>query len=195
MHTALVTEKKKRKRDLILSAAYDLFVEKGPGSTAIDDIVRRAGVAKGTFYLYFRDRNEILKLLVAQKGCLLLKESHQSALRRAPASLEDEIVFTIEEILLREEKTPKLFALMYKNSSWDLIAQAAAPLSLEAGNPLARLVAERGRQESERLLFMITELVSSVAYNALVLGEPDTLDAMRDSLLAAVRRILAKDVL
>jgi AcrR family transcriptional regulator len=191
MHTSLVSEKKKRKRDLLLAAAFDLFVEKGPGSTAIDDIVRRAGVAKGTFYLYFRDRNEILKLLVAQKGRLLLNESYDAAMRRGPASLEDEIVFTIEEILLREEKSPKLIALIYKNSCWDMIGQALASRVLPADNPLERLAEARGRKESERLIFMVAELVSSVAYNAIVLEEPDSLGSMRESLIAAVRRILA----
>jgi AcrR family transcriptional regulator len=191
MLTSLVSEKKKRKRDLLLTAAFDLFVEKGPGSTAIDDIVRRAGVAKGTFYLYFRDRNEILKLLVAQKGALLLREAYELAKNRFPASLEDEIVYTIEEVLLREEKAPKLITLIYKNFSWDLLTQALSARSFDSDNPLERLAVARGRKEAERLVFMIVELVSSVAYNAIVLEEPEGIGAMRDSLLAAVRRLLA----
>jgi AcrR family transcriptional regulator len=191
MHTSIVSDKKKRKRDLLLSAAFDLFVEKGPGSTAIDDIVRRAGVAKGTFYLYFRDRNEIMKLLVAQKGALLIRESNEAAKKRFPKTPEDEIVYTIEEILLREAKEPKLIALIYKNSSWSLLTQALQSRSLDPENPLERLAAARGRKEAERLLFMTVELVSSVAYNAIILEEPEGLDAMRDSLMAAVRRLLA----
>lgn len=47
----------------ILDAAAALFVEKGVAATSIDDIVDRAGVAKGTFYHYFRDRTAMLEAL------------------------------------------------------------------------------------------------------------------------------------
>ena len=43
-----------RERALYL-AAYELFTEKGITETAISDIVKKAGVAKGTFYTYFEN--------------------------------------------------------------------------------------------------------------------------------------------
>lgn len=193
MHVSIVNEKKKRKRDLLLAAAFELFVEKGPGETAIDDIVRRAGVAKGTFYLYFRDRAEILQYIVAQKGALLLHEAYLSAQKRSPASLEDEIVYTIEELLDREQRSPKLISLIYKNFSWQLMSAALAQLSPGSGGAIAKLIAREGREEAERLLFMIMELVSSVAYNGIILEEPQGMAAMRPSLLSAVRRLLKED--
>ena len=56
-----------RQRELrsgeILDAAAALFVEKGVAVTSIDDIVERAGVAKGTFYHYFQDRAGMLEAL------------------------------------------------------------------------------------------------------------------------------------
>lgn len=48
-----VDENKKQKREALLNTAYELFTTKGTNATAISDIVRQAGVAKGTFYLYF----------------------------------------------------------------------------------------------------------------------------------------------
>lgn len=55
--------KREQRRDALLDAAAALFVEKGVGSTTIDDIAERAGVAKGTFYHYFPDRAEMLSAL------------------------------------------------------------------------------------------------------------------------------------
>lgn len=52
--------------DALLNAAAALFVEKGLGSTSIDDIAERAGVAKGTFYHYFPDRTAMLAALRAR---------------------------------------------------------------------------------------------------------------------------------
>ena len=47
-----IDEKKKKKKEALLNTAYELFTTKGLNSTAISDIVEKAGVAKGTFYLY-----------------------------------------------------------------------------------------------------------------------------------------------
>lgn len=51
-----IQDKKKQKKERLEQAAYDLFSEQGFSETSIDQIARRAGVAKGTFYLYFPDK-------------------------------------------------------------------------------------------------------------------------------------------
>ncbi len=48
------------RREQILSAARAVFNENGYETTTISDIVRRAGVAQGTFYLYFPSKREIV---------------------------------------------------------------------------------------------------------------------------------------
>jgi AcrR family transcriptional regulator len=47
------------KRNAIVSAATGLFQNKGLGETSIDDIVNRAGIGKGTFYKYFKDKDDL----------------------------------------------------------------------------------------------------------------------------------------
>ncbi len=47
------------RRDLLLAAAYDAVVERGYEATTISDIVRRAGVAQGTFYNAFAGKHEL----------------------------------------------------------------------------------------------------------------------------------------
>lgn len=51
------------RREELLDAAQELFLEKGIGGTSIDDIVSAASVAKGTFYLYFASKEAILTAL------------------------------------------------------------------------------------------------------------------------------------
>lgn len=48
----------------LLDAALDLFVEKGFAATRLDDVARRAGVSKGTVYLYFPSKEELFKAVV-----------------------------------------------------------------------------------------------------------------------------------
>jgi AcrR family transcriptional regulator len=60
---------RRRTRDLrrreLLQAAVDVFSEKGIASTSVDDIVRAAGVAKGTFYLYFATKDDAINAVAA----------------------------------------------------------------------------------------------------------------------------------
>ena len=52
------------RRDAILSAALDEFSIRGFEATRLDDVARRAGVAKGTIYLYFRDKESLFQELI-----------------------------------------------------------------------------------------------------------------------------------
>jgi AcrR family transcriptional regulator len=52
------------RRDAILAAALDEFSARGFEAARLDDVARRAGVAKGTIYLYFRDKETLFQELV-----------------------------------------------------------------------------------------------------------------------------------
>jgi len=55
---------KEERRQQILKAARDVFVKRGYHQTTIDDIVAAAGVARGTYYLYFEDKRAVLADLI-----------------------------------------------------------------------------------------------------------------------------------
>lgn len=48
----------------LLAAALDLFVDRGYASTRLEDVAKRAGVSKGTLYLYFTNKEELFKAVV-----------------------------------------------------------------------------------------------------------------------------------
>jgi AcrR family transcriptional regulator len=58
------TARKGERRDAILAAALDEFSAQGFAAARLDDVARRAGVAKGTIYLYFRDKDALFQELV-----------------------------------------------------------------------------------------------------------------------------------
>lgn len=68
-----VEENKNLKRKKILSAAYELFSKKGINKTAIDEVVKRAEIAKGTFYLYFKNKYDLLDMVIVEKSEQLIK--------------------------------------------------------------------------------------------------------------------------
>jgi AcrR family transcriptional regulator len=52
------------RRDAILAAALDEFSSQGFAAARLDDVAKRAGVAKGTIYLYFRDKEALFQELI-----------------------------------------------------------------------------------------------------------------------------------
>lgn len=64
------------KHDLILEAAIEVFAEKGFHHARISDIARRAGVADGTIYLYFRNKDDVLLTIFEEKMGVLIDGLH-----------------------------------------------------------------------------------------------------------------------
>jgi AcrR family transcriptional regulator len=50
----------------LLAAALELFVERGYAATRLDDVAARAGVSKGTLYLYFSSKEELFRAMVRE---------------------------------------------------------------------------------------------------------------------------------
>lgn len=58
----------------LTAAALELFVEKGFASTRLDEVAARAGVSKGTLYLYFDSKEELFKAVIREGLLPLLAE-------------------------------------------------------------------------------------------------------------------------
>ncbi|MHB1126928.1 MAG: TetR/AcrR family transcriptional regulator [Bacillota bacterium] len=63
-HTSRVEQKQATKRTAILQAAKEVFSQDGFGRATIKDIARKAGIATGTFYLYFGSKETVFQALV-----------------------------------------------------------------------------------------------------------------------------------
>ena len=69
---------KKQKKESLLNTAFSLFTSKGFQKTSISDIVDNAGVAKGTFYLYFSDKYDLRNKLIAHKAGVLFLDAYHA---------------------------------------------------------------------------------------------------------------------
>jgi AcrR family transcriptional regulator len=59
--------RKEERPQALLDAALDLFVEKGFAATRSEEVAARAGVSKGTLYLYFPSKEELLKAVIRER--------------------------------------------------------------------------------------------------------------------------------
>ena len=70
-------------REKIIDAAWELFREKGYGETTINDIIRKADISKGTFYYYFRSKDNMLDTLSE-----ILDREYEKLESRIPADMD-----------------------------------------------------------------------------------------------------------
>jgi AcrR family transcriptional regulator len=69
------TRRKEARPQELLAAALDLFVERGYAATRLEDVAARAGVSKGTLYLYFTNKEELFKAVVRENMVPALDEA------------------------------------------------------------------------------------------------------------------------
>ncbi|MDR7050153.1 AcrR family transcriptional regulator [Duganella sp. 3397] len=80
----------------LLAAALDQFVERGYAATRLEDVAKRAGVSKGTLYLYFTNKEELFKAVVRGTIVEVIGEAEQDAADFAGHSAD-----LMRELLLR----------------------------------------------------------------------------------------------
>jgi AcrR family transcriptional regulator len=71
----------------LLAAALEQFVERGYAATRLEDVAKRAGVSKGTLYLYFANKEELFKAVIRDTIVATIGEAEQdAALFEGPSS-------------------------------------------------------------------------------------------------------------
>ena len=196
-----VEENKKKKKEALFRTAYELFTTKGINSTAISDIVEKAGVAKGTFYLYFKDKYDIRNKLVSHESSKLFKHAAANLTQyclknNLTLGFEDKIIFIADHIInaLNEDKT--LLTFISKNLSWGIFREALTSNIAEDDVNFKDVFysmidcAEYEIEEPEIMLFLITELVSSTCYSAILYEEPANIETIKPYLFTTIRAII-----
>jgi AcrR family transcriptional regulator len=69
----VAAERRERTRARLLESALLVFAEKGPEAAVIDDVIAIAGMARGSFYNYFRTNEELLAAVAAEINDELLR--------------------------------------------------------------------------------------------------------------------------
>ena len=90
------------KRELIMSTAKSLFIEKGFRGTTIAGIADTAGIAKGSVYSYFTSKLDIVKALFLQsdeKNQLLVEQLLADDMHKGSLLLEQYLIFEFQEVL------------------------------------------------------------------------------------------------
>lgn len=190
-----VDENKKQKKEALLNTAYELFTTKGIHATAISDIVNRAGVAKGTFYLYFKDKYDLKNKLVVHKTHELFDRADVALKKEETHGLENQLIFVIDYLINEMMTDLPLLNFISKN-----LVMGALRSTLLTGedadtdiyNRFLDMVEqdEYGYEDVNVMLFTIVELAGSAGYNSIIYKEPVPIDEYKPFLYRTVRLII-----
>ncbi|WP_026886196.1 TetR/AcrR family transcriptional regulator [Clostridium beijerinckii] len=192
---SLTKNKKQLKEEELFLAAYDLFLKNGIEKTSIDDITKNAGVAKGTFYLYFNDKYDILNKLILQKSNEIIREGLAKTNALGSKNFKERTLFFIDYIINYLKDNVSLLKLINKNISWGLYRKAI--MKPEAYNDVKKVLdifvknltkSGMNEEEAEMTLFMIFELVGSICFTTIILKEPTDIESIKPILF---KKILA----
>ena len=202
-----VLQNKLQKQKALLDSAYELFTTIGFTKTTIRDIAHKAGVAKGTFYLYFEDKVEIRDALVRAKSSQLLQDacaSMDNALRDGSTDMDtaDKFIYIIDYLIDYVSKDHNFLRFMSKHLSWGLFTGQHHTVqyhSDQEGAPVIDFVDYVGKmlerdqvtiRNPRLLIFTLLELVSSTCYDVILYNEPMTLAEFKPHLNNTIRLLV-----
>ena len=169
-----VLENKKNKKNALLKSAFDLFTKTDIHSVSVQDIVKQAGVAKGTFYLYFKDKYQARDVLIQNEAMRLFNNAHLELEKNDIQDFEDAVVYIINQVLLQLENNPIILKFIERNLSWGIFHEHLQ--NTIEGNTLDlvsnfRSLAEKNGYYFDRpevVLYIIIETAGSTCYNSIL---------------------------
>ena len=186
---------KKRKREALLNTAFELFTTQGINKTTINNIVETAGVAKGTFYLYFKDKYDIRNKLIAYKASRIFSVADAALAKTDLTELDDRIIFLVDNIIEQFNADKSLLNFISKNLSWGIFKNELISSKDDSEVDFYNIYSilensPRAFKNPEILLFMIVEFVSSTSYSSILYNEPTDIEELKPYIFDAIRQIM-----
>ena len=200
-------ENKQHKRLSLLNTAFELFTTKGVNKTSISEISEQAGIAKGTFYLYFKDKYDIRNKLISHQSALVLsraldalKEEHYEDKYSGIEYFKNTFIFIADNVINQFTENKALLTFISKNLSWAIFKKALTTGSSDEPIDFREIFysfIERSGvnfKEPEIMLFMIIELISSISYSAILYSDPLDIDGLKPYLYNTINYIIESHV-
>lgn len=171
------------RRDAVIDAARELFIQHGMSGTSVDAIAKRAGVAKGTVYLYFPSKEHIVTAIETQFNAQVLDRVHAAAHSAAGAGADAIIAWCVELAGAYLDLLETHDMLFYGRTA---SRQTDDPLL----DDLAALLATEGYRASATTAAFLLGGVTLVVDQAISTGTTSRREELRDSLAPLIRGVI-----
>ncbi len=192
-----IIQNKEIKKEKLLEAAFYLFTRKDIHDVSIAEIAKEAGIAKGTFYLYFKDKYDLRDFLIYTHSQQILQKAIDALDHSQIQSFEDSVIFIISDIERQLEQEPIILTFIKYNLPLAAFNSHLSSSMKDDRYNLNRLFTERAQESGyhfefpEAILFMILELTASVFYETMIHHVPCSFSEIRPSFYDSVRAILS----
>ncbi len=193
-----VQDKKKDKEEKIIQSALALFEEKGYEKTTIRDIMKKADFGLGTFYLYFKDKQDLKEQIVLSKAMDLVVSAEK---RCSQEDHTERYICFVDYIIDYFLAHPFEFELMSKNMTFALYAKienderfAEADTTLKyILNKYEELFSQKYSAPQKLYILSLTvEIMISTCKSALMEESVLSIDEMKSVLFGVIKKIINK---
>lgn len=189
--------KKLEKKMKIIDTAFSLFRDHSVSATAVDDIVKAAGIARGTFYLYFKDKSDLLEQIILYKSTEYMKKVLQDTLNSLMLKKTDHIesirIFLncfIDFLIENKEMLP----IMSKNISSCIkhLPEFFDKDIADIYRNVIDLMCQYGYTEktAHMTAFIIIDMTDSVCCDAILHNKPFPIEEIRDTVIESAISII-----
>lgn len=191
-----IEEKKEEKKKKLMEASFKLFTKKGIKNTSVQEITDDAGTAKGTFYLYFKDKYELQDQLIIRKSKQLFNDAVKELNKEKIAGFEDGLIFIIDYVINELNKNRLLLKFISKNLSWGLYNEKVTKIVDDNALGVKELFLKAAEENKIKLenpsvtLYMIIELVGSTCFNSIMNKEPLSINEYKPYLYSTIKKML-----
>ncbi|MBQ6284848.1 MAG: TetR/AcrR family transcriptional regulator [Bacilli bacterium] len=191
-----IEENKLEKRENLLASAYNLFMRKGIHNTSISDITDNAGVAKGTFYLYFIDKWDIYEKLIIERSYLLFDEALIYTNNKGSRSFKDRILDIADYIINAFIENKELLKFIGRNLSLGIYNDSLVDEYQEQYKNIKEILEKELKTYNNKnrhvsaTLFMIIELISSTCYDTILNETPLPIDKYKPILFNEIKKMI-----
>ena len=189
-------QNKKIKMENLLNTSFELFTSKGINKTSISDIVERAGVAKGTFYLYFKDKYDINSKLLVHKATILFESALAKMHKKGISDIREKIFFVIDDIIGALTKDKVLLMFISKDLGLGFSRYVMESPAVMEEEPVKEAVKQfmddigNTISDPRLMMYMIIELTGSSIYSAILYEQPVTIDELKPHLYKTIGSII-----
>ena len=177
---------KLQRHEAILAAAFEEFAANGYAETRLEDVAQRAGIAKGTIYLYFKNK-ELLFRAVLRSLIYHAFEELEGFVRTFPGSADELVRCVLSRLYAEVVKNPKARSmvrlLIAESHRFPQLADVYLREVITPGVAALRTLVEKGVASGEFRESKITEFPQVLVGPAvlvivwtLILGERQPLD-------------------
>lgn len=156
VHISRIRKDPDERRTELIDAALELFSSAGYEKTTVTDIVKKAGVAKGTFFYYFPTKEAVLETIISRWASEIctsfkLKSRYFSAL--------DKLQFFIEQMLQLSQIDTLCDTLLTENQ-FNLMQKLYQEHVENVFNPLLADMLQQGNQEGAMHVELVNETIA-----------------------------------